>query len=192
MLVGVMSTAAAAIVSGANNPDSTEVGAGNVGDSVQTGWCDIAYNEDGVVVVLTPDKEALLNITKDQLKSIINLMIDAAKEVVINDLKSQISNSLLPDNSGSLDASGVTADNLWNMAIDGYIGDNYTSEENIYIEFFKAAVNDPTNAVINGFIDYAIDLMKSAVSLGLITVDDLPSVEEADELGEKLTEIFNT
>ena len=62
------------------------------------------------------------------------------------------------------------------------------SFENAYVAFFKDAVADNTDAVIGGFIDYAIDLMKSAVSLGVVSIEQLPASEN---IGAKITEVFN-
>lgn len=189
MLLGMSATT---VIAAGDSVGGSQAETGNqsapIGDSLVTGWCDISYDENGVLVVITPDKEAILGISKEQLKQIVAIAVDAAKALVINDMKEQILENLNPAPSGSLDASGVTIDNVWEMAIDGYIAKKYPASTDPLIDFFKDAVADKENKIIGGFIDYACELLVSAVSMNLIDPEKLP---EASKIEETVTKVFD-
>jgi hypothetical protein len=167
---------------------SSDKGASSSTAGVITGWCDIVYNENGVVVTLTPDKEEILGITKSELRAILQVVIDAAKKLVVEDIKNQILGSLTPDFENSENASGVTVDNLWTMAINGYIGQNPEKYPGGAVDFLKAAVNDESETVIGDFIDFACRLIESALASGVVTPEQLPAPEDIEN---KITEVFD-
>ena len=132
MLFGITATTIAA----ATEPQDDDVTAST--GSVETGWCKIEYDENGVVIELNPDVQEILDVNKEELESVLNTLIDAAKALVVDDLKLALKNKFETDNapdSGGVNAgTGTTADNIWEMAISGYIG---TDSVDAYIDFLK-------------------------------------------------------
>ncbi len=162
---------------------------GGESGSISTGWCDISYDKNGVTVIVYPDVDAILGINKAQLKEVLDLLIDAAKTIVVDDLKDQILGTANPTDPDVSVGEGTTAANIWEKAFGAYITSKYGSADTSdYIEFLKTVINDDTDAEIGAFIDYACKLLKSAVSIGAIKLEELP---ESDKLGEKVVKIFN-
>lgn len=183
MLFGITATTIAA----ANEPQDDDVTASTGG--VETGWCKIEYDENGVVIELNPDVQEILGVNKKELESVLNTLIDAAKALVVDDLKLALKNKFETDNapdSGGVNAgTGTTADNIWEMAISGYIG---TDSVNAYIDFLKNVLVDDDE--IEAFVKYATGLMIDAVNVGIIDIEDLPAIENLDNITATLTGIF--
>ena len=95
---------------GSSSNEGASAGGGTtIGDSLSTGWCDISYDENGLTVILNPDVKSLLDVDKEEIKEIVSMLIDAAKALVIDDLKDSV---LGEDGEVTEDWN---ADNIWKM-----------------------------------------------------------------------------
>ena len=193
MVFGAMSTTVAAAsdaLQGVTDKASGVLGGDPAPDSgsVATGWCDISYDENGVTVVLTPGVDEIKGVTKEDLKSVLAIIIDAAKSLVIDELKDEILGSDDTSDDNVDVESGTDKNNIWEKAFSAYIKNEYGSDssEN-YIEFLKDILADDTNVKLDNFIDYACKLLKSSVNLGMIKLEDLPA---SSEIENKITELF--
>jgi len=158
-------------------------------DSIDTGWCEISYTGDNITVALKPDLQALLNINKSQAKDMINLLIDALKEIVVADIEEGIKNENY-GNGTEGDVTGMTPDDMFRFALDKYVSNLYptiTDEDEKYLQFVKEHWANETDMV--EFIDYICSLVKTAVKLNVngFTVESL----EAIDVVSKLNVIFN-
>ena len=103
MLFGVFATTIAAassepksgLTTSAKNPDGREESAapsdegsadGGASGSFTNGWCDIIYDGGDITVVLTPDKEAVLGMTKEDVKSLLSFILDAMKKIIFDEV----------------------------------------------------------------------------------------------------------
>ena len=187
ILFGVCSTTIA--YAATDNVESGESSSTTGG--IDTGWCKIDYDENGIVVTLSPKSEELLNISKTQLTDVLNTLIDAVQTLVIDKVKNQVNADYTPDlENGGVSTEGITADNVWEKAIDGYIvsqPEKYPEGKNTYVDFLKAVLKDETNTEIGAFIDYACNTLETALALKAVSVDQLP---EPDTLKGKLVDMF--
>ena len=183
MLFGITATAVAA----ANEPQDENTTSSTGG--VETGWCKIEYDENGVVIELNPDVQAILGVNREELSKVLDTLIAAAKALVIDDLKLAIKekfeNDNAPDSGGVSAGAGTTADNIWEMAITGYIG---TDSVDAYVDFLKNVLVDDDE--IAGFVKYATGLMIDAVNIGIIDIEDLPKIEDINSITATITDIF--
>ena len=154
---------------------------GTASDSYISGWCDIHYEGSDITVILSPDKEALLDMTKEDFKEIAKFLAEAVKEIVLNDLIKDV----LP-NAGESDTL-IDPDTVWFDALDSYLGKKYGDDvENKYVEFLKAAINDEQE--LHDFAKYACSLVKAAVLSGAVELEDLPA---KDNIEEEISKILN-
>ncbi len=183
MLFGVLAPTVAAAPSASSSGSSSD----EVSGSLETGWFDIAYDEDSVSIVLRPDKEEISGTSFSELKNILGTLLDAITTVVIDDIKSDVM-----DQYGSLTAEEAVA-----QAFDKYIEDKVTSGATLeakYVEFFKAAFDDAT--LIDDFAAYICAMLADGVRTGYIDMAKLPvrddddGVLEEGEISHKLHEVI--
>ncbi len=136
-----------------------------------TGWFDITSGPDGVKVTLTPDKEALKGVSKEQIKSLAASLVDAIKELV----KDDVVDSVIGDAS-------LTDEDFFKTVLDKYIEGKYADQ----LEFFKAVVNDADVEV--EFISYVCEtLLANSIRFGVLASKDVPT---ADEISKAATDYF--
>ena len=189
MLFGITSMTIAAATEGLSSAGTSGGGSSDptIGGDVSTGWLEISYDANGVVVIIDPDVQSLLDMSKEDVKAVVQLVINAAKDLVINKLKDNILNGSISDeDEGAVE--GVTKDNILTKTIDGYLQKNGYTGENSYFDFFKDVIEDDEDILITDFVDYACNLVRTAVSLGVVTLEELPS---SSEIEQKITEQFN-
>ncbi|MBQ9085032.1 MAG: hypothetical protein IJY24_05185, partial [Clostridia bacterium] len=158
------------------------------GGKLDTGWCVIEYDDNELKVTLYPDVDSLLDMNKASLKEMLNTLVDAIKTIVIDDLKQDIVDGQYGDGV-EVDGS-FSVDEIWKVVIDKYIAtlDPAISEaEDTYVEFFKAAIADDT--IVDGFVDYACKILRTAVKTGMFTVEELESYG-ADKIEDKVNDLF--
>ena len=208
MLFGVSATTLSAATvdetqnSGSNTAqkgDSSDSTGGENGDTVLgsavTGWCDVEYTENGIVVTLSPDIDALKAINKEQITELFKIIVEAVKKVVVEDFVGQfVGDNSDNDSSASpmaldVDTSGVNIKNIWMTALESYVFDNYsdiegdlTEEQELaaYLAFFKAMINEDDDVAVNKLADHICTLVKAAVISGAISVDELPKPEDIE------------
>ena len=192
MLFGVMSTAVfAAVDTSAENSGSEE--SAPVGGGVQTDWCEVSYDENGLTVVINPDAQAILGANAEEIKSVLRTLIDAVKLLVIEDIKSGLFGSDEENNivsGGGVDVeAGTNSENVFEVAFGTYISGKYGNDDSAsYVQFLKDLIADDTTAEIGAFVDYVCRLVTSAVSMGYISVDQLPQPEAVES---KIAEVFD-
>ena len=176
-------------------------------DTLDTGWCEISYDSHGITVTLNPDVKSLLAVSEEDIRAVVNILIDALKTIVVDDLKSQIlgGGSAEPQATYSIRAAKNTSssdlssfEGLWTSALDAFIGDKYGSvTADDYLKFMKDILADNTaddpedtaNTTIEDFIKYSCELIKLAVAGGGVSVDQLP--EATEELANSVINAFN-
>ena len=92
MLFGSVTTALGAIIdSGATNSASQSGGKNELtggtstgGGGIDTGWCEISYDEEELIITLRPDVQSLLGVSKQQISDMLSTLINALKELVTN------------------------------------------------------------------------------------------------------------
>ena len=201
MLFGVMSTTvlAASDPTGSNEKEETPSSG-----SLDTGWCEIKYDEKGITVTLNPDVKSLLDVSEAQLREVVSILIDAIKAIVIEDLKSDILNGgnnepstysvapLAENESSSVDFEG-----LFTSALNAFIEEKYKGSSSVeYLQFMKDVLadntaddpTDTTNTTVEDFIAHICELIELAVAGG-VDVNQLP--EATDALKDTIIEVFN-
>ncbi len=204
MLFSVSSLTIAAIADGDDTGSSQNSGNGtnnggttdgseeeSVTGSLVTGWCDVVYTEDGIVVTLTPNLEAIKTIDKEMITELYNVLVEAVTKVIIEDLIDQFIGDSQPQTfaTRAVDTSGINIDNVWMTALESYVTDNYTNEgettEQAYLNFLKAVVDN--DAEVDALAEHICSLVSAAVIAGAIARDDLPKADEIEPLiAEKL------
>ncbi len=209
MLVGValpvVANAASAVSTG-SAPSTGGSSSGNGGSApgstgntteIDTGWFVLEQIRDpdtgiitGITVTLHPEKDALLNIGRDQLTAILAELIDSFKSVVIDQIKNEM--------MGGEDAGnwvGSDKDSIWENALNLYIknqtGSSSVTEED-YISFFKDMITD--DAKVNDLADYICSAIKLACLGNVIKLEDLPNADEQlkTSLQNKFEELFTS
>ena len=189
MLFGAISTTVFAVspsVEGGNGSSET------VSGGMSTDWCDISYNEEGITVVINPSVQGVLGTNAAELRSVLNTLIDAVKEILVNDLKDAISdsNGSGGESGGEIDEDAVNK--LWESLFENYITRVYGSASSeSYLQFLKDLMDEENvnsegvNLSFESFVNYLCDSIKS----GVVDADSLPSSESVEN---KITEIFES
>ena len=86
-------------------------GADKGSGSLDLEWFKVDYDKDGIVLTLYQDVKSFLDTDKADLKALAETLIDAVKNIILDDLKYDLS-------SGS---DGISIDTMWKTAIDYYI-----------------------------------------------------------------------
>ncbi len=212
MLFGVMSTT---VLAAAGSTEDTAEKVSSTGN-LDTGWCEITYNSDGVTVTLNPDVKSLLDVNEEEIKEVVDILIDAAKAIVFEDVKNDVldANSSEEPQVFSLKSTPATESGelldfkgIWFSALNAFVGGRYgdtTSKE--YTEFIEDILADNTsnapedseNTTIEDFIDHVCEIIEIAVGLG-VDVDQLPeateenlvsSIIDAFDISEEFEEFF--
>lgn len=176
MLFGVTSTAvlAAGEESGANGGGA---GSETIGGGISVDWCDVSYNENGIVVTINANAEAFLGTNAGEIKSVLDTLIEAVKTQVIGDIKT------------ALGGEALDVEALLVKEFDKYVAGEYPDVElsEAYLAFLQDLLADTTTATIDGFIDYVMGIIDSTVGMGGIDVESLP---DATAIEGKISEIF--
>ena len=172
-------------------------GSGSAEGELVTGWCDVAYSSERgeIVVTLSADKASLSNISKEQLKELVGLIVEAFKNVALDDIL---------EDFGGIDiiSDGLDSDNVWEKALDAYLDKTYPSATDKRMEFIKDAL-DPTlnsatgvsvgNERILDFANFLSDLLNAAVLIKPEIREILPDASGIDAFIEETLEgILNT
>ncbi len=202
MLFGVMAPTVAYAESGigtgtGTGSSETGSGEGSVGGSYDAGWCVIEYDANELKITLNPDVESLLDMDKERVKEMLNTVIDAAKTIVVDELKDNIMDDFT---GGDESLENVSIDDVWQKVIDRYLStvdgfEGYTSEER-YLEFFKMVLASPENEAYyihgeDGLVDYVCGMLKLAVQGGVFTVEELEDFGE-ERIRSTVDTLFKT
>ena len=158
--------------------------------SLITGWFDVTYDTDTkeIKVVITPDKDAVLGVTKAQLKEIATKLVEAIKEVALSDIVEEFGGFELLEGE-------LNADNVWQKALDVYLSGKYPEQTDKKMAFIKEVL-DPTpsgdttvgNLRITDFAGFVADLLRAAILLNPDILDVLPDVSKIDTFIEETLE----
>ena len=189
MLFGVISTTVFAVGSSVENGGGTSE---TVSGGMSTDWCDISYNEEGITVIINPNVQGILGTNATELKSVLQTLIDAVKEIVVNDLKDAIPGSNGNDGTPGEEIDEDDINKLWENLFASYITREYgNSSSEAYLQFLKDLMDDEnvnsagTNISFESFVSYLCDSLKS----GIVDADLLP---ETSSVENKITEIFES
>ena len=91
--------------------------------SYDADWLLIERVGNEIIVTLTPDVDALMDIDKAIVKEILMEVLNLAKDLVIDDIKNDIANGQYGDGSDGY-GQGDTLDSIWADAIEGYLNDH--------------------------------------------------------------------
>ena len=187
LLVGTVSTTVFA--SSSDSKSGTEAPKETIEGGLTTGWCDISYDENGITVLLTPSMEELAGINREELESVLGMLIEAVKESVVFDLKDELlgSDSSEPETPNT---ELTSAEKVFEKALDAYVADTYgkaTSEN--YVNFLKDLVGADANTAIDAFAAYVCDLLTTVVASGAIEIENLP---EAEDIEDNIVTIFES
>ncbi len=199
---GVCSTAVFAISESGEtqneNSDTTNV-------AINTDWCKITCDGSDITVALNPTAEALLGIGADEISAVIATLVDAIKEIVIEDVKAgmglgqdepQTPPATTPDDSANEDVEvedGTNEANIWERALASYVRTNYGSTDaQSYVDFLtdlldEEKMDDGEDAPFAKFTSYALKMLKTVVKNGWVQLASLPT---ATELQTKIGQIF--
>ena len=169
LLVFVMLFCTLATAVSAAPAESGSTGAGAV--ALDQGWIEIAYNTDGISVILRPDKEELSNISITGLKNILSTVLEAVQVVVLDDIKADFASG-----EYGLD-SNADINTIFNYAFEKFLEKNGYADD---VAFFDAAYNDDTNARITELADYICKLLSDAVRTEVFALSELPTAEKIE------------
>ncbi len=153
-------------------------------DSIDTGWLTIEkYEGNSIVVTLTPDVDALMDLNKAEIKEILAEVIAMAKDIAVNDLKGDIIQSM-KDSVTNVDGTAVDfndLEDLLTVAFNSYLeklaetenDEKYLSYD--YVDFFVDVLADEDNSLIDGFAGHVCNLIKLAYKANLVTLEELNS-----------------
>ncbi len=148
-------------------PDNTGAGENT------TGWLDITYGKNGVTLTITPDIAEIKGITKDEIKSLVKTLIEAAKTVVTEDLKGEY-----------LDSASLSETQIAKTVLDKYLNDFFADSTDGMKDFLLVFL--PNKALEQEiFADYVLDdilKLESAIQIGAVSKSDIPTPEKASEL----------
>ncbi len=143
---------------------------------IDDGWLKIDRVDNHITVTLYPDINSAMELDKAQVKEIILEILGLAKDLVIDVMREDILNGQYGNDQGGFDSFEY----LWTTAFSGYCSSAGIAGEGdeVYIEFFKSSLEDET--VIDGLVDYACDMILTAVKAGIISADDVAAVSASD------------
>ncbi len=172
MLFAVLAPTVGAAPAGSNTGSNS----GSTGGSVVTEWIELTYDSDKISVVLKPGGSELSSLSTSQLKQVLNALISALGDIVLDDIKAQF----ISDEYGS----GVTAispADAFTYALDKHVLENYEGDDDEakYLAFLRAALADGTNGVVAELSDFVCRLVTDAVKTDLFKVDELLTKTEA-------------
>ncbi len=182
-----LASGAAAVQSAA---EGTQAENEKEGGTLDVDWVKITWDKSGeIVVTVRPEFGAVKGI-KDDAKAILDEVIEAIKAIAVGQIKDAIEgeagSDFDPDDPSNPDVDGVTKDSIWEMALDGYITDNYTGESP-YVDFLYDLVNDDmsdkTTSTVYDFAAYVCRMAEVAYNMGI----ELPAPEG---LKEKVLDIL--
>ena len=201
LMLGVVSTTVLAV---SDSTDSQISGSGAsseevFGGGVTTDWCEVSYDENGITVVLHPTAEALLGADGDDIGAVLQGIVTAIKDVVINSVMNQGGSDGDGGNTegGNEDpglGEGITAENIWRKMLEKYVSDTQNgTETQDYINFIKSlldnvTVNDDGKTSFEAFTDAILQKLTEVVNAGLVDVNALPADTEAIEA--KVLDVF--
>ncbi|MBQ4071244.1 MAG: uL15 family ribosomal protein [Clostridia bacterium] len=199
MLFSVFGVSAFAAVSSGSGSGSASSGVegGTQGQTEQgtsgeldKDWLTVTYDDDDIIITVSPEKEALLSMGKADVKEILAFLAEAIKKVAIEDIAGG-----LVESEGSADSS-VDIDGLdgsWKSLLDSYLKDEYPTQSatDRYVSFVRDLVNDTTDEKVNAFADYACELLELALRVAQVDRDSLPTRANLEEqLNKGLTEFL--
>ena len=195
MLVGSAMPAVAATVEGveAMSARTASDNKESVGGSADLEWLEVAYDNEGIVITVAPEFEALLDIDKAQLKSVLDTFKGALETLVIEKIKDSWRENNNGSSGDSSSTEGITLKNVWKESLESYIDKNYhdASRANNYIAFFDDMMND--DAKLFALVEHVCDLIALSVSAGVIEPEELPLADEAlaEEISETLDDFIH-
>ncbi len=207
MMLGVMSTTALAAAdtstsgsTGALIPDADEP----IGGGIDTDWCEVTYDENGITVVLNPNVSALTGINRTELKAVLETLVEAVKAIVIGDVIDDMI-GILPSNpdsgesgeggesgeSGSTESFDAMA--VFENALNTFIREEYgNTEAEDYVNFLKDLMvegEEDEETVFDRFTAYILRMMRTIVENTSISAGSLP---DASTIEDNIIEIFET
>ncbi len=159
-------------------------GSDSVLGSFDAEWVKISYTDTTLKVELYPEIDALTGTNKDQIKDAFQILVDAINTIAIDKIK----DSILDDAFGGTDMDGSVdnMDALWEMGINNFVKKHFGESDNAYLTFVEEALADET--VVDDFVTYVCDLLRTAVKLEMITLEELP---EASEIRDDVLKVLN-
>ena len=176
MLLGITSVAVLATGEQSGSAGGG-AGSGAIGGGVSVDWCDVNYDENGIVVTINANAEEFLGTNSGEIKTVLDALIDAVKAHVISDIKVKV------------EGEDLNVEDLLMKEFDKYVTLQYRGLElsEAYLAFLKDLLADTTNATIDGFVEHVCDMIYSTVSLGGIDVDTLP---DSSAIEDRIADVF--
>jgi len=195
-LTGSQSSDSSQSAGGSSGEGNNNGGETGTSGSLTTGWLDISYDTvtNEIVVVLSPDKGAILDIDKAELQEILAMLVEAMKEVVLDDVLSDFGGLTILEEE-------LTPDNILEKVLDIYLDKHYSGDDK-RMEFIKEVLNSEVNAEtgekigderIKDFAHFMTELVRAAVLIKPELKKLLPDPAKINSfIEEKLENILNT
>ncbi len=208
MLFAISATTISALPSASGgNVESGDIGTldpigGGTGTSsgIDLGWCSVEVVSDAngnkVNVLWYHNLDAAFQSTPEQLKMLVDAIVDGAKQILYESIKSgegEVDGAL----KDFLEGAVIDSDSIIDLLLTAFLEKKYgEATEHTTTELVKALFggNDilASETLMVEFAEYSCEILELAIKLEIITLDELKGiVADGEALSAKIVEIIN-